>query len=412
MWTGLTVSLLGDGIFFVAIAWQTYRLSNFPTALSLVGFSWSLPMVLFVLVGGVMSDRFDRRWVLVTADAIRGVSLTLMGLLAITGTMELWHLVALAAVFGVGQAFFGPAIGAIVPDIVPKHLLVEANSLDNFVRPMAERLVGPALGGFIVAVGAPDTGAGLAFLIDAGTFAISAIAVLNMAPIPKQAGGPGTRSLIREIREGVSFVRGQTWLWATLVSAAFSLLFAIGPFEVLIPFVVKNQLGGGSNDLGLVFAAGGVGAIVAALVMGQRGLPRLHITVMYLSWGTGIALMIGFAVAEVPWHAMVVNGVIWALFTIGMIVWMTLMHRLVPSRVLGRVSSLDWMTSLVLVPLSFALTGPLSEAIGVNTVLIGGGILGGIATFLFLFVPGVRDTERSGALALTEPDEDKEELSV
>jgi hypothetical protein len=88
------------------------------------------------------------------------------------------------------------------------------------------------------------------------------------------------------------------------------------------------------------------------------------------------------------------------------------MHRLVPSRVLGRVSSLDWMTSLVLVPLSFALTGPLSEAIGVNTVLIGGGILGGIATFLFLFVPGVRDTERSGALALAEPDEDKEELSV
>ena len=91
MWTGLTVSLLGDGIFFVAIAWQTYRLSNVPTALSLVGFSWSLPMVLFVLVGGVMSDRFDRRWVLVTADAIRGVSLTLMGVLAITGAMELWH---------------------------------------------------------------------------------------------------------------------------------------------------------------------------------------------------------------------------------------------------------------------------------------------------------------------------------
>jgi hypothetical protein len=412
MWTGLTVSLLGDGIFFVAIAWQTYRLSNVPTALSLVGFSWSLPMVLFVLVGGVMSDRFDRRWVLVTADAIRGVSLTLMGVLAITGAMELWHLVALAALFGIGQAFFGPAIGAIVPDIVPRHLLVEANSLDNFVRPMAERLVGPALGGFIVAVGAPDTGAGLAFLIDAATFAISAIAILNMAPIPKQAREPGTRSMIREIREGVSFVRGQTWLWATLVSAAFSLLFAIGPFEVLIPFVVKNQLGGGSNDLGLVFAAGGVGAIAAALVMGQRGLPRLHITVMYLSWGTGIALMIGFAVAEVPWHAMIVNAVIWALFTIGLIVWMTLMHRLVPSHVLGRVSSLDWMTSLVLVPLSFALTGPLSEAIGVNTVLIGGGILGGVATFIFLFVPGVRDTERSGALALAETDEDKEELSV
>jgi len=169
LWTGMTVSLLGDGIYFVAIAFQVYGLSNAPTALSLVGLSWSIGMLAFVLTGGLTSDRFERRRVMIAADAMRAVVLAVIGVLSVTHALELWHLVGLVVVYGAADAFFGPAFGAIVPDIVPAPLLIEANALDQFVRPIALRLIGPAAGGALVA----GVGAGPAFLVDAGTFCFS-----------------------------------------------------------------------------------------------------------------------------------------------------------------------------------------------------------------------------------------------
>ncbi|MBA2311962.1 MAG: MFS transporter, partial [Actinobacteria bacterium] len=126
LWSGMTVSLLGDGIYIVALAWQVYELSNVPTALSIVGVAWTAPMVLFLLLGGVMSDRVDRRKVLILSDTIRGIAVAAIGVLSITGTIQLWHMFVLVAVYGVGDAFFGPAFGAIVPDLVPRNMLLEA----------------------------------------------------------------------------------------------------------------------------------------------------------------------------------------------------------------------------------------------------------------------------------------------
>jgi hypothetical protein len=128
LWTGMTVSLLGDGVFLVAIAWQVYQLSNAPTALSVVGIAMSVPHVVLLLLGGVVSDRFDRRKVMVFADLIRGVAIAVLGFLSVTGGLELWHVMILTAFYGAGTAFFGPAFDAIVPDVVPSNLLAEANS--------------------------------------------------------------------------------------------------------------------------------------------------------------------------------------------------------------------------------------------------------------------------------------------
>src|SRR3712207_1008718 len=128
LWTGLSISLLGDGIYFVAIAWQVYELSNAPTALSIVGLAWAVPAVLFMLIGGVLSDRFERRKVMIASDLIRGVAVAGIGILSFTGALELWHVVALVAVWGIGEALFGPALGALVPDIVPGEQIVQANS--------------------------------------------------------------------------------------------------------------------------------------------------------------------------------------------------------------------------------------------------------------------------------------------
>jgi hypothetical protein len=402
LWTGMTVSLLGDGIYLVALAWQTYALSDTPTALSLVGVAWTAPMVVFLLVGGVASDRIDRRKILMLSDAIRGVAVLAIGALSVAGELELWHMFVLVAVYGIGDAFFGPAFGAIVPDIVPSHLLLEANSLGQFVRPFAMRLAGPALGGLLIAtVGGGH--AGPAFLVNGASFAVSALCLWFMVARPLERGTQSRGSVLSEVAEGFAFVRSQTWLWATLLSALISLLFWVGPFEVLIPFVVKNQIGGGADDLGLVFAAGGVGAVLAALIMAQVGLPRRHMLVMFWSFGIAIGSVSGFGFVSETWQAMGVSFVEGVTSTVGMIIWGTLMHRLVPTVLLGRVESLDWLTSISLVPVSFAITGPIAEAIGVDVTLIWSGILGGAGFLAFMFIPGVFDTERDGRLESPSP---------
>jgi DHA3 family tetracycline resistance protein-like MFS transporter len=390
LFAGMTVSLLGDGIYLVAIAWQVYELSNAPMALSIVGVAWTLPLVVFVLLGGVVSDRVDRRKVMIAADLIRFAGIAVLGALSVAGALELWHVIVLVAVYGAGEAFFGPAFGAIVPDIVPRDQLVQANSLNQLMRPLAHRLVGPAVGGATIAL----VGAGGAFLVDAGTFVISAAALAAMQPRRPQREETEAGSVVRDIREGWRFVRERTWLWGTLIAASITLLVFWGPHEVLIPYIVKNDLGGGAAALGLVFAAGGVGSVLAAIAVGQRGLPRRHITFMYVAWTLGGLAIAGYGVASALWQAMAVSFVVGALDTAGLIVWGTMIHRLVPSALLGRVESFDWLVSIALVPVSFAVTGPIAAGLGAQATLVGAGILGALGTIAFLFLPGMRDLER------------------
>ena len=144
LWAGMTISLVGDGVTLVAIAWQVYQLSDVPTALGITMMAMSIPQILLLLFGGMVSDRFERRRVMLGADAIRGIALMAIGVLSVTGMLEIWHLTVIAACYGAGNAFFGPAFDALVPDLVPESLLAQANSLDQFVRPVAARLVGPA----------------------------------------------------------------------------------------------------------------------------------------------------------------------------------------------------------------------------------------------------------------------------
>jgi DHA3 family tetracycline resistance protein-like MFS transporter len=389
LWAGMCVSLLGDGVFMVAMAWQVYALSDAPTALSLVGIAMTLPTIAFLLLGGVVSDRLDRRRVLLAADVVRGVSVGALALLSLLGVLALWHVVALVAVYGAGAAFFGPAFDAIVPDVLPASQLGQANALDQLIRPIALRLAGPALGGLLVA----GVGTGTAFAVDAASFAVSAGAVLAMTARPRVAPREGGGSVGSEIREGFAYVRRHVWLWATFVTAAFAYLLFMGPAEVLLPYVVKHAVGGGAADLGLVFAAGGVGSVAAAVLIGTRPEPRRDITFMYVAWTLATVAVAGYGVASAVWQLMLASLLFNALETAGTIVWATAKQRHVPPALLGRVSSLDWLISIGLLPVSFALTGPVSGAIGPQATLVGAGLIGGAITFAALLLPGMRAVE-------------------
>jgi MFS family permease len=396
LWSGMCVSLLGDGIFLVAMAWQVYALSNAPTALAIVGITMTVPTIAFLLLGGVVSDRFDRRRVMVAADVLRGLAVGLMALLSLTGVIELWHIAALAAVYGAGTAFFSPSFDALVPEVLPPGDLAQANALDQFVRPIALRLAGPALGGVLIDL----FGAGTAFALDAASFLVSAAALLAMAPAARRAVPAGAGSVVRDMREGLRYVRSHVWLWATFASAAIAYLLFMGPAEVLLPYIVKNDLHGSAADLGIVFAAGGIGSVGCAVVLGQRGLPRRDITFMYVTWTLATLAVAGYGLASAVWQLMLASLAFNALETAGTIVWATAKQRHVPAALLGRVSSLDWLISIGLLPLSFALTGPISGAIGAQSTLIAAGVLGAVVTFAALLLPGMREVEgREGPAA-------------
>jgi DHA3 family tetracycline resistance protein-like MFS transporter len=395
LWLGTVVSFLGDGIYVVAIAWQVYEQWNRPGALAGVGIAWSLPQVVLVLLSGVLSDRFDRRRLLIVADVIRGTAIAALGTLVTLDVLALWQVYALVVVFGIGQALYGPAHSSILPDLVPSGLLVQANSLAQFSRPFAMTLLGPALGGLLVGT----VGAGTAFLVDAGTFAFSALMLLMMRGVARAAPDGDRASVWHDAREGLRFVFRRPWLWAGMAAATISLLCTWGPWEVLVPYLVKNELGGSATSLGFVFAAGGAGAVLAAVTIGQRDLPRRPITVLYWAWAIAAFATIGFGVSRFVWQAMLASFVMESGITVLLVLWYTVLQRLVPSSILGRVSSLDWLISVAGVPASFALVGPLAESVGTRGTLILAGAVGGAVILLFLYlVPGARAPERDGSI--------------
>jgi len=327
------------------------------------------------------------------ADFVRAAAIGALAALSITGALRLWHLFLIAALYGAATAFFDPSFDAIVPDLLPTAALPQANSLDQLVRPIALRMLGPALGGVLVA----KLGAGTAFACDAGSFLVSATVLLAMRS-HRRAPGPGVEPVFREIAVGLRYVRSAAWLWVTFATAAVAYLLFVGPTEVLVPFIIKNDLRGGAGQLGLVFATGGFGSLLLALAAGQRGLPRRLITCAYLTWTLATLAVVGYGIAHALWGLMLASLVFNSLETLGTIAWSTAKQRHVPSALLGRVSSLDWLISIGLLPLSFALVGPVSAVLGVRLTLIAGGVLGSVVTFAGLFAPHVRDIDNVAAV--------------
>jgi DHA3 family tetracycline resistance protein-like MFS transporter len=394
-WTARTISFLGDGVMVVALPWQVYELTDSPAAMGVVGGLQTVAIVAFVLFGGVASDRIERRKVIIVADVARALAAGTIGVLAITGDLQLWHVAAMAAVYGLGQAFAGPAFGSIVPQLVPDDLLVQANSALFTVNPLAFKFAGPALGGIVIA----GFGTGAAFLLDAASFAIGAVAIALLAarPAARILEEGERRGVVQDIRESLQYVRRRVWLWGTFLWTLLFLPLTWPPYVILIPYLVKNEHGGDSRALGFVFAAGGLSGVLMSLLLSQTGVPRRHVTFMYGMFAFGALDLVLYALTQAPWQAMVVAFATECSWFAGIVVWNTLLQKSVPAGILGRVRSLDWLTSVGLVPVSFVVIGPLAEVVGVRAVLAGCGVVAFAITVAIFLLPGMRATEREGS---------------
>ncbi len=409
LWAGLAVSLVGDGLWLVALAWQVIELDGGPLQLSLVTTAFSVGLIGCILIGGVVADRVSRRRVMLAADAVRLVVTVVVGLLALGGALELWQLAIGAFLVGSAEAFFVPAFTALVPQLLPEDELLAANGLEGVIRPLALQALGPGLGGLIVAAASP----GDAMLANGASYAISVLCLWRMRPVPLPvrteaspaglpptidgaavaAGAGGLGAALAEMREGWRYVRSQRWLWATLLFACIAILFLLGPIEVLLPFAVRDQTGGGADAYGLVLAVYGIGGAAGALLIASRRLPRRYLTVMLLAWGVGSAPVAAFGYLEVLWAMVVVSALVGVCDQVGQVIWGTLMQRRVPAELQGRVASLDWFVSLGLLPVSMALAGPAAELVGVTAVFVASGAACAIVGLVVLFGLHLRQDE-------------------
>jgi DHA3 family tetracycline resistance protein-like MFS transporter len=400
LWSGSTVSLFGDGVYFVAIAWEVYRISNAPTALGVVSAAFALPQVLLLLVGGVVSDRLDRRLVMLLGNLVSGLMVGGLGTLVLLHQIKLWEIVVLVAVYGVSQAFFLPASRAIVPSLIHPDLVPQAMAVEQFIQPVASGLAGPAVGGLLVALG----GTGIALLLDSVTFLVAAAALAAMSSerqglVDSAAEeNPGRFAMLKEARQALQFVRGLPWLWAGLAAAGIANIALTGPLTVLIPFLIKYRLHSGPQTLGLVGAAGGLGAILGALYISWRGVPRHDVSWIFISWAIGTAALVPMGLAGAAWELMPLTVVTMGGISLGNMIWFSRMGVQVPGYILGRVASLDMMVSFSLTPLSNAVTGPLAGAFGARHVLEVAGVFGAIVPLLLLVaVPGLAASRRPEA---------------
>src|ERR671915_171419 len=340
LWTGLAISLVGSGLWLVALAWQVIELGGGPTELSLVTALFSVGLLAFVLIGGVAADRLPQRLVMLAADLVRAAVLLVLGLLSLSGDLRIWHLAVGGLLIGAGEAFFIPSYTALLPHLLPEDELLAANGLEGTLRPLAQQAAGPALGG-----------------------------------PPGAAPSPGVAAVFSDLREGFRYVRRTSWLWATLLFALALVLFIIGPLEVLLPFAIRDNLGGGAEDYGLALAAFGVGGAVGALAISSGRLPRRYLTVMILMWGLGSLPFALVGMAGALWIVLVSLFVIGATFSAATVIWGTLLQRRVPEALRGRVSSLDFFVSLGLMPVSMAIAGPAGAVFGLPAVFLVAGIL-------------------------------------
>lgn len=384
LWAGQAVSAAGDSLVPVALAFAVLRLGAGPTGLGLVLGSSTVVRLVFLLLGGVWADRLPRQLVMLASDAVRAAVAGAVAALLLTGSARLWQLAAGAVAFGIAGAFFQPASTALVPQTVGAPRLQQANALMGLSRSLTG-MGGPALAGVLVAVYNP----GAVYALDAASYVVSAasLALLSVAPIQAAPA----RSFLADLGAGWRELAARPWYWLNLCSHALW-NFAITALFVLGPVVCARRLGGPAG-WGVVSAALGAGSVGGGL-MALRALPARPLVVGNLAL-TAAALPLAALAGPLPLGLVALAAALaFSGLTFLNEAWSATMQQLIPPAVMARVSSYDWVVSLVAMPAGYALVGPAAAWAGVRPVLLVAAALVAVPSALIVLVPGVRGVRR------------------
>ena len=385
LFLGRAVSFLGNAVAPVALAFAVLDLTGSKSDLGLLLAARTLTQVLFLLVGGTVADRLPRHHVMVGSNVVSGSSQAAIAALLLTHHAELWHLVVLAVVNGISTAFFFPASSGLIPQTVPTELLQQANASLRLVL-NASSIGGAALGGVAVAA----AGAGWAIAFDASTFLLAALFIGAMSVRPAEREEETT--FLAELRDGWREFRARTWLWAVVLQFSFVNAAETGALFVLGPAIAKSRLGG-AVAWGSILAAQAAGLIVGGVVA-LRYRPRRMLLVA--TFGILVMPVVLVALAETT----SVLAIMAAAFVAGLgietfgVLWDTTMQQQIPQAKLSRLYAYDMLGSLALMPVGYALVGPIADSIGVEETLWAASACIVVASLAVLAVPDVRNLSR------------------
>ncbi|MFI8171479.1 MFS transporter [Streptomyces sp. NPDC085931] len=380
------VTNLGSNGALVAAAFAVLEAGGDGGDVGLVAAARTLPLVLFLLIGGAVADRLPRHHVMVAANALNCLSQALFAVLVLTGDPLLWQMMLLAALGGTGQAFFGPAAEGMLMSSVQGEQAGRAFAVFRMAMSGAG-LGGAALGGAMVAAMGP----GWVLAADAAAFAVAGAlrAFLDVGHIPPRAPGGG---LLADLREGWQEFAGRPWLWGIVVQFSIANAVVAAADAVYGPLVARDHLGG-AGPWGLALGAFGAGTVAGALLM-TRWKPRRLLL-------AGTLCVFPLALPSAALAVPVPIGVLFAvMFVAGTTVevfgvsWMTALHQEIPEAKLSRVAAYDWFGSVAFVPLATAAAGPAEDAFGRTAALWGCAGLVVLVTAAVLCVPDVRNLRR------------------
>ena len=380
-----SVNLIGNTMAPVALAFAVIHVSRSPVALGVVLAARTVPLIVLMLLGGVAADRWGRARVIAASNVASGASQAVAAVLLLTGHAELWHLAVLAAINGMASAAGIPALTGVVPQIVPREHLQEADALTSLTRAVLA-IVGPSLAAVFV-VGA---GPGWALLVDAATWFVAA---LLMVPVRVPAfGGAATHSLLGDLAAGWGYFRTTTWLW--LGVAATCLLNALyeGAFNTLGPVRAEGS-SLGAHGWGLTLSVQGVGVLLSTLalmrwrlqrplLLGMLGMALFGLPIFVLGATTSLGPLLVVAL---------LSGAGIQVFSMG---WNLAMQENIPDDLLSRASSYDQLGSYIAIPVGQVCLGPLAAAYGLGDVLMISGGVYVVVSLLLLLSPSIRGLTR------------------
>jgi MFS family permease len=417
LFTGQAISLIGSSVTTIALAFAVLEISHDSyTDVGLVMAAGLVPLVAFLLIGGVWADRLPRQWVMLVSDVVRFVCQAVMAWLLVSGRATIAELVVLQFVRGAAEAFFRPAQAGLVPQTVSAGRLQQANALRGLTESLGVT-VGAALGGVLVAT----VGSGWAIGIDSLSYLASAAflwELRNLTPMRALAALPsrsvdegpwivageghaalapddrdgGDSSFLRDLYEGWHEFRSRTWLWVMVCEAMVFHLVIIAPFMVLGPAVARQSLGG-ATAWGAILAALGVGQVVGGAI-GLRLQPARPL--LLCGWLTllEVPLFAFFALKYDTTALIAAAGLCGVSAALVNVLWETTLQEQIPAEALSRVSAFDLMGSLAFYPLGMAVAGPIAAVIGVagSFAVAGGATVASAAVQIFL--PDIRGVRR------------------
>lgn len=409
--SAMITSTFASGMWAVAMVYQVRRLGGGPLDLSAVATANSVGLLAFVLLGGIMADRYSSRKIVLLVESLYFLVMAATAVLALSGSLQLWHLMITGFLAGAGGAFFYPAYSALLPRMLPSDQLLAANGMEGTVRPVVQTALGPMLAGFVVAALSP-------------AHAIMAIAVCHLAALiilrsirplkdydaPAPENGEKQPGVVRQLREGIGYTMRTSWLRWTLFFSIISVFTFIGPFEVLLPFIVSDHLQGDAKLFGYALAFFGAGSAIGSLLIASSKFPRRYLSLMTACWcfGTLPLALIGYV--DAAWMLFAILLVFGITDAVGMVIWGTLLQRRVPKHLLGRISSLDFFVSLALMPVSMAVAGPLSQIMSLQSIFVIAGVVSPVFGLLAWWAGKFAKDEL--AHPLNEPEEVLEEEST